>query len=98
MSLRDNILFGKPMDKRRYSRVIKACGMEADLKVLPGGDETMIGDRGINLSGGQKQRVSLCRAVYSGKPAHYLVLSLAHTLGFSFFAVIVVLCDDCPCV
>jgi ATP-binding cassette subfamily C (CFTR/MRP) protein 1 len=51
MSIRDNILFGKPFDKRKYKDVIKACALQADLESLPHGDATEIGDRGINLSG-----------------------------------------------
>ena len=64
-SLRDNILFGLPMDEEKYNRVIKACQLEHDLAMLTDGDLTEIGERGINLSGGQKQRVSVARAAYS---------------------------------
>ena len=64
-TLRDNITFGKPFDKNRYEKVISACALTTDLEMLPGGDQTEIGEKGINLSGGQKQRVSLARAVYS---------------------------------
>jgi ABC-type bacteriocin/lantibiotic exporter with double-glycine peptidase domain len=66
MSVRDNILFGSPLRNRRYNSVVDACGLRPDFEVLPGGDRTEIGDRGINLSGGQKQRVAIARAVYSG--------------------------------
>ncbi|KAG0073280.1 hypothetical protein BGZ90_011638 [Linnemannia elongata] len=48
----------------RYHRVVKACSLEADLKLFPFGDETEIGERGVNLSGGQKARLSLARSVY----------------------------------
>jgi ATP-binding cassette subfamily C (CFTR/MRP) protein 1 len=65
-TLRDNILFGKPYDKKRYEKVLHACALVSDLAILPGGDQIEIGEKGINLSGGQKQRVSLARAVYSG--------------------------------
>ncbi|XP_054154950.1 ATP-binding cassette sub-family C member 2-like [Oppia nitens] len=64
-TLKDNILFGKPYDPIKYRQVLRACALEPDLHQLVGGDETEIGEKGINLSGGQKQRVSLCRAVYS---------------------------------
>ena len=64
-TLKDNILFGEPFDKDWYEEVIEACALRTDLEMLPGGDQTEIGEKGINLSGGQKQRVSLARAVYS---------------------------------
>ena len=64
MTLRDNILFGKPMDLDRYVKALDASALMADLKILPVGDRTEIGENGINLSGGQKQRVSIARAVY----------------------------------
>ena len=66
MSVRDNITFGSEYNPRRYKATIEACGLRPDFEILPGGDKTEIGDRGINLSGGQKQRVALARAVYSG--------------------------------
>lgn len=64
-TLQDNILFGRPLDKKLYDKVVNACALTQDLAMLPGGDQTEIGEKGINLSGGQKQRVSLARAVYS---------------------------------
>lgn len=65
-TLQDNITFGRPYNKRFYQQVISACALTSDLAMLPGGDQTEIGEKGINLSGGQKQRVSIARAVYSG--------------------------------
>ncbi|XDV45214.1 hypothetical protein PO909_013347, partial [Leuciscus waleckii] len=64
-SLRDNILFGRPYEEQKYRHVLEACALTPDLEVLPGGDQTEIGEKGINLSGGQRQRVSLARALYS---------------------------------
>ncbi|XP_055295954.1 multidrug resistance-associated protein 1 isoform X1 [Sitodiplosis mosellana] len=71
-TLQDNILFGKPMDRKRYNQVIAACALKPDLEMLPGGDATEIGEKGINLSGGQKQRVSLARAVYNDADIYLL--------------------------
>ncbi|VDL97758.1 unnamed protein product [Schistocephalus solidus] len=64
-TLRDNILFHKPFDAERYERILSACALQQDLTILPSGDLTLIGDKGINLSGGQKQRISIARACYS---------------------------------
>jgi ABC-type multidrug transport system fused ATPase/permease subunit len=67
-SVRDNILFGEPLDPVRYARILEACALAPDLAILPAGDETEIGERGVNLSGGQKARIALARAVYSACP------------------------------
>uniref|UniRef100_A0A663N716 Multidrug resistance-associated protein 1 n=1 Tax=Athene cunicularia TaxID=194338 RepID=A0A663N716_ATHCN len=63
-TLEDNIIFGREMNESRYKRVIEACALLPDIEILPTGDKTEIGEKGVNLSGGQKQRVSLARAVY----------------------------------
>ncbi|XP_059176453.1 ATP-binding cassette sub-family C member 2-like [Physella acuta] len=64
-TVRDNILFGQRYHRQRYRQVVKLCELERDLQILEAGDQTEIGEKGINLSGGQKQRVNLARAVYS---------------------------------
>ncbi|XP_017474879.1 PREDICTED: probable multidrug resistance-associated protein lethal(2)03659 [Rhagoletis zephyria] len=63
-TVRQNILFGLPMDKNRYRTVVKKCALERDFELLPFGDKTIVGERGASLSGGQKARISLARAVY----------------------------------
>ncbi|KAF8688038.1 hypothetical protein HU200_042455 [Digitaria exilis] len=71
-NIEENILFGSPMDRQRYKRVIAACSLKKDLELLQYGDQTVIGDRGINLSGGQKQRVQLARALYQDADIYLL--------------------------
>jgi len=65
-TLKDNITFGRTYDEKIYTDIINHCSLGPDLKILPDGDMTEIGEKGINLSGGQKQRLSLARAVYAG--------------------------------
>lgn len=65
-TIRDNITFGLPFDQKRYDEIIYSCSLQADLDVLPGGDMTEVGEKGITLSGGQKARICLARALYYG--------------------------------
>ncbi|XP_028827470.1 multidrug resistance-associated protein 1 [Denticeps clupeoides] len=71
-TLHDNILFGQEKRKVWYQRVLEACALTSDLEILPAGDATEIGEKGLNLSGGQKQRVSLARAVYRKADIYFL--------------------------
>jgi ATP-binding cassette subfamily C (CFTR/MRP) protein 1 len=63
-TLKENVLFGKPYKSKWYNQVIDACALRPDLEILPGGDQTEIGERGITVSGGQKQRLNIARAIY----------------------------------
>uniref|UniRef100_A0A670Z4Z4 Multidrug resistance-associated protein 1 n=1 Tax=Pseudonaja textilis TaxID=8673 RepID=A0A670Z4Z4_PSETE len=71
-TLMENILFGRELDGRHYQRVVEACALLPDLELFPSGDQTEIGEKGVNLSGGQKQRVSLARAVYADTDIYLL--------------------------
>ncbi|KAK2956617.1 Multidrug resistance-associated protein [Blattamonas nauphoetae] len=64
-TIRDNILMGRQFNEDEYNHTIKVCSLEKDLQTLAAGDETAIGEKGVNLSGGQKARIQLARAVYS---------------------------------
>ncbi|KAL7753678.1 Transporter of the ATP-binding cassette (ABC) [Sorochytrium milnesiophthora] len=64
-TIRNNILFGDDYEQNRYQRVLRDCALVRDMQILEGGDNTEIGEKGINLSGGQKQRISLARACYN---------------------------------
>ncbi|KAL9061737.1 MAG: hypothetical protein Q9206_000360 [Seirophora lacunosa] len=63
-TVRDNIVFGKDYERRWYDEVVDACALRPDLEMLPHGDMTEIGERGITVSGGQKQRLNIARAIY----------------------------------
>ncbi|XP_069998353.1 multidrug resistance-associated protein 1 isoform X3 [Penaeus vannamei] len=71
-TLEANITFGQSHEPNWYASCIQACALQPDLDILPGGDQTEIGEKGINLSGGQKQRVSLARAVYADADIYLL--------------------------
>ena len=63
-TIQKNILFGRIYDEIQYDRAINLSCLKADLAILPGGDQTVIGEKGITLSGGQKARLTLARALY----------------------------------
>ncbi|KNA25299.1 hypothetical protein SOVF_007830 [Spinacia oleracea] len=71
-TIRDNILFGSSMDEIRYQETLRRCSLKKDLELLPFGDLTEIGERGVNLSGGQKQRIQLARALYQDADIYLL--------------------------
>ncbi|XP_042505968.1 ABC transporter C family member 10-like [Macadamia integrifolia] len=71
-TIQGNILFGSPMEKQRYQEVLEKCSLLKDLEMLPFGDLTEIGERGVNLSGGQKQRLQLARALYQDADIYLL--------------------------
>ncbi|PSS34271.1 ABC transporter C family member 10 like [Actinidia chinensis var. chinensis] len=71
-SIRENILFGSALDNDRYQETLEKCSLVKDLELLPYGDLTEIGERGVNLSGGQKQRIQLARALYQDADIYLL--------------------------
>jgi ABC-type multidrug transport system fused ATPase/permease subunit len=70
--VRENVLFGRKMDRAKYQKALAACALDKDLEKFSDGEETEIGERGVNLSGGQKQRVSIARAVYMDSDVYLL--------------------------
>uniref|UniRef100_A0A8C9H7L8 ATP-binding cassette sub-family C member 10 n=1 Tax=Piliocolobus tephrosceles TaxID=591936 RepID=A0A8C9H7L8_9PRIM len=71
-TIRDNILFGKTFDAQLYEEVLEACALNDDLSILPAGDQTEVGEKGVTLSGGQRARIALARAVYQEKELYLL--------------------------
>jgi ABC-type multidrug transport system fused ATPase/permease subunit len=71
-TVRDIILFGHPMDKQKYQEAILKYSLDKDLQNLPFGDQTEIGERGVNLSGGQKQWIQLACALYQDSDIYLL--------------------------
>lgn len=64
MSIKENIRFADPAySNERVEEVTKLCGLYNDIKSMPDGIDTIIGERGVSLSGGQKQRIAMSRAL-----------------------------------
>ncbi|PQQ11274.1 hypothetical protein Pyn_02136 [Prunus yedoensis var. nudiflora] len=94
-TIRDNILFGKHYDPKRYLDTLEASALDLDISLMVGGDMAYIGEKGINLSGGQRARIALARAMYNGSDMFILddVLSAvdAHCSAISSADTIVVM-------
>ena len=71
-TVRDNILFGREFDRKRYWDVVKVAALSKDLAQFEDGDQTMVDDRGTSLSGGQRARISLARALYTDSDCYLL--------------------------
>ena len=64
-SLADNICFFDPEpDMDRIEECARLAAIDAEIRLMPMGFHTLVGDVGIGISGGQKQRVLLARALY----------------------------------
>jgi ATP-binding cassette, subfamily C (CFTR/MRP), member 1 len=75
-ALKRNVtLFGRDphvVNEQRYYSTLRACCLLPDIALMPGGDDTEIGEKGVTLSGGQKARLALARAVYSDSDIYLL--------------------------
>lgn len=71
-TVRENILFGEPFEKKRYYETVIKCSLMEDFNQLAKGDDTVVGENGVQLSGGQKHRIALARAVYSNRDIYVL--------------------------
>jgi ABC-type multidrug transport system fused ATPase/permease subunit len=47
-TVKENILFGTPYDEARYKKVLYQCALEKDLEIMVAGDETELGEKGLN--------------------------------------------------
>ncbi|CAD7704333.1 unnamed protein product, partial [Ostreobium quekettii] len=71
-TVRENILFGCEFNEEKYAEAVEAANLLPDFQAMPGGDQTELGERGINVSGGQKQRIAIARAAYSGADTYLM--------------------------
>ncbi|KAM7488728.1 hypothetical protein LguiB_026212 [Lonicera macranthoides] len=71
-TVRENVLFGREMNKALYEDVVEGCSLIRDIEMWADGDSMVVGERGMNLSGGQKQRIQLARAIYNDSDVYLL--------------------------
>jgi ATP-binding cassette subfamily B protein len=68
-TLRENIAYGKPgASLKHIIAAAKKANAHEFIEKLPGGYDTLVGERGIKLSGGQRQRVAIARAMLKDAP------------------------------
>ncbi|KAL3282149.1 hypothetical protein HHI36_005344 [Cryptolaemus montrouzieri] len=76
-SLKQNILFGEPLNEYKYRNILEMCGLTYDISSFAIGDEVTLTDCGANLSRGQQARINLARALYRESDIYLLDDSLA---------------------
>ena len=68
-SIRDNIAYARPdADTAEIEAAARAAGAEEFILELPGGYDSVVGERGYTLSGGQRQRVAIARTLLRNPP------------------------------
>lgn len=68
-SLRDNIAYGAPSaSDSEIFEVARLAHVAEFAESLPGGYDTIVGERGVKLSGGQRQRIAIARAILKSAP------------------------------
>ena len=87
-TIEQNILFFKSMKKEKYDKILSICQLKQDLQIFHKGDQTEIGEKGVNLSGGQKARLAIARAVYNDADIYVFddpLSSLDANVGMNLF-------------
>jgi subfamily B ATP-binding cassette protein MsbA len=67
-SIRNNIAFGREVPAQAIEQAAEAAHLLEFVRALPGGLDTLVGDRGMLLSGGQRQRIAIARALLKNAP------------------------------
>ncbi|PIK61690.1 putative multidrug resistance-associated protein 4 isoform X2 [Apostichopus japonicus] len=71
-TIRENILFGREYEEKRFRKVLEQCDLNQDLSQYADKDLTLVGEKGVKLSGGQRSRVGLARVLYSDTNVYLL--------------------------
>jgi len=71
-TIKENILLDNNLVEGNYNEALRTSCLQSDLNILINGDETQIGEKGVNLSGGQKARIALARAIYANSDIYLL--------------------------
>lgn len=68
-SIFENVRYGNPAaSDSEVWEAIRLASLEAFIRELPRGGDTLVGERGLKLSGGEKQRVSIARTILKRPP------------------------------
>ena len=74
LSVKDNIMFGRPYKEKRYKKTIEACELQHDLDMFPDGGLTEVGERNVYNTAFSSQTTP--------STEKYLILGLPY---FNFF-------------